>query len=285
MFHIYIKKELKAAKLTNTDLIYNLSLFDPAFINLDSTTLNRWASKKTTPSHYKQILIYLFFNSHILDFIKNATNITTTKTDNILHCIFKYKKIINYNTPKIHNYNLEIVETLVNKNEKKNKLKFFYLNINFYREINKFIENNSLDIESYFIEEVDTINNIITSHIQFSLVTKENYHFFTEFLNRYNLFIEIKDDIIIFDICFFKDKETFDNLLLVSLKRMINLNIENNDIYCFTYGNSFIPLLETWGGNIIGIIKNEGENIYLVKINFLHLLSNKYIINLLQHNI
>ncbi|MGF1807745.1 hypothetical protein L4C31_21110, partial [Aliivibrio sifiae] len=95
----------------------------------------------------------------MLDFIKNATNVKKSQDENILNGIFKNRVIISYDSPKTHDCDLKIIETLINKYEKRNKLKFFYLNIEFYREVYKFTDHNSLDIESYFIEEVDTINN------------------------------------------------------------------------------------------------------------------------------
>ncbi|MFA1562804.1 hypothetical protein [Aliivibrio fischeri] len=145
------------------------------------------------------------------------------------------------------------------------------------------MDTNSLILDDYLIKEIDNKNNITISHFQFSILQKEYCCILKEFyLKKYNIEINDNGNAIIIDISFFRDKPTFEKLLRIFLQEIIKLNYINNNIIIIIPGTSYLDVLELWGAKVSGIISDKYVNLYVMEINSLKLLSNKYIIHLLR---
>ncbi|MCE4936454.1 hypothetical protein [Aliivibrio fischeri] len=261
-----------------------MNKFDLAFFSLDTITLSRWSKNKTKPSNYRQFLMYLFFRDNISKCIKfnRSLNSSSSEADKVIDVYFKYRKNPSYDKPLINDDNIIYYSNIYNELDIRKVFSYFYKNFKFYLDAYDFIDNHSLNYNSYLFKEFDVKNERITSHIQASFLNTKNSYFFKSFLLDKNVNVDLEKDekLIIFDIPFFREKKTFEELLFSFIEKLIELDYVNNPIYFFCVSDYFVNILELLGGKHIGTIQDSANNIFIYENNTLSFLSNKYVIEL-----
>ncbi|XDF79454.1 hypothetical protein AAFX60_020215 [Aliivibrio fischeri] len=279
-----MENKLDESNLTKVELVKRLNKFDLAFFSLDTITLSRWSKNKTKPSNYRQFLMYLFFRDNISKCIKfnRSLNSSSSEANKVIDVYFKYRKNPSYDKPLINDDNIIYYYSIYNELEIRNVFSYFYNNFNFYLEVYDFIDKQSINYNSYLFKEFDVKNERITSHIQASFLNAKNSYYFKSFLldKDVNVDLEKDEELIIFDIPFFREKKTFEELLFSFIEKLIELDYVNNPIYFFCVSDYFVNILELLGGKHIGTIQDSANNIFIYENNTLSFLSNKYIIEL-----
>ncbi|TGZ35237.1 hypothetical protein EQ875_01516 [Photobacterium damselae subsp. damselae] len=185
-FSVFLSENIKTSKYTRTELIAKLNLYHTEFKNLDSVTLSRWCTKKTTPTLRKQILLCLFFDRDLISFIKqgqyeiNHSFKTTKKKHNdfMLDIEKSYTNISYYYTEEDKKNYQVIINTA---QEHKKKFKVFYENFHICMKFHAFLIENNVRIDTITIEEI--INNKISSHESFAYFKSTEAYLFCKFFN------------------------------------------------------------------------------------------------------
>ncbi|HIF9453607.1 TPA: hypothetical protein ACX6SX_001715 [Photobacterium damselae] len=176
MFHKFLTHYIKNCKLSRMDLIAQLNLYHYEFYSLDSVTLSRWTTNKTTPSLYKQVLLCLFFKHDLYHFIKNknySINKSSLNFKNSIHS--ELKKIensevnISYYYNNSNNYKHSV--NLNNHENYKSKFEIFYSHFDVYNKAIEYIEKNNINPNTVSIEH--TIESVMVSHDSLTYINKE----------------------------------------------------------------------------------------------------------------
>ncbi|WP_446527047.1 hypothetical protein [Photobacterium damselae] len=166
----------------------------------------------------------------------------------------------------------EYILTLNHKEEYRNKLKIFYNNFNLYKDLFRFIDENSLSPKTITCEE--RINSIMVSHDSLTFIDKKLKPYLEQF---FKINIDL-NEFWFANVGFHSSKESFNT----SFTLMTYWLIKNNS-YAFLSlvrgKDAFNNYQELGYKQIRETIIEGNEKFYLCQANILEVLSNQYVIS------
>lgn len=276
-FSKFLKSNILISKYSRKSLIAKLNLYHDEFENLDTVTLSRWVTGTTIPSLFKQVLICVFYNVDVYDFIQN-NNYTNNTTSRSFEDKFKLsmKKIELSSLNVSYNYNKNDSSIFViNKYDHKEyseKFKIFYENFDIYRGLFNFIKKNSINPRSVTFEEV--IGNNIVSHDSLTYID-DKLSFFLRDL--FDVSINL-NDLWLANISFHRSEKSFKILFMLASYFLYR------ESRCFEYlslvrgEEAFLNFNEIGYKQIGKTIFHMNEKFYLVRCDLLKVISNSLVL-------
>lgn len=273
-FSEYLLLMINKNKKKQKEIICDLNLKYKKLNSLDEVTFSRWINSKTSPSLEKQLLIAHYLEKGAIKFIKNIDipknkkAVEVAKKDAFMKINNKYHDIY-YSKPLKKEESLHLIN--VNKNMHIPSLEFFYNPSNLHRLLLSHKENSNITVlaikdKCSFIGHLTLIRKIHNAHL---------------FLKATN--IKPNEDSILIDFGYFPDESTFSLLIGHMFSHLMSEKLKNHDVYIMLRGKNFINLLEKLGGILITAIKEDNYgNIFILKFNFINLLSEPFILKKVQ---
>ncbi|MGR5366468.1 hypothetical protein [Photobacterium damselae] len=279
-FSLYLKNKLSKTTMSRTNIIAQLNLFHSEFKNLDAITFSRWINNKTTPSPYKQILISDYFNDDPIIFIQKHISIKKeSKTiSNIFDNTMKALELSYTNISYFHNNEKAIYNTVLLNQEKYDSMfKAYYDNFETYKKLS--ILTKKLITSHICITKKK--GDIISSHISFFKINDKLSDVLSDFF-----MVKITNDYFI-NLSYIEDRESY--LFMKSLLLYFLYHCKAKNFICLIRSD-FLDFLTSLPYEQVGGPYKDGKyKLYLVKVDFLNLVSTPFVINffrsiLEQHN-
>ncbi|HIF9183878.1 TPA: hypothetical protein ACX6S1_003152 [Photobacterium damselae] len=268
-FSLYLKNKLSNSKMNRSNLIAQLNLYHKEFANLDAITFSRWINKKTTPSSYKQILISSYFNDDPIEFIKKHISIKKEAKliENIFDKTMNNIELSYTNISYFHNYSHPnyTVESL-DQEQYNSKFKGYYNNFKTYIELSKLLNGSIKDNICIIKRKKD----IISSHISLFRVNSKQSNILTNFFN-----VDINCDYFV-NLAYIEDRDSY--IFMKSLLLYYFYLNNTKDFICLIRSD-FLEFLTALPYEQIGSTYIDGDyKLYLIKADFLNVISNPFII-------
>ncbi|MGR5309836.1 hypothetical protein ACPV34_07510 [Photobacterium damselae] len=278
-FNHFLKSQYDYHSISRKDCIAKLNIYHEEFSNLDSVTFSRWITGKTTPSLFKQILICVFFEYDLYNFIRD-NNYTISKQGNTLYertlKTFKKKEISANNISyyyDIHGKSKYYIKEL-DKTEHRNKFFYFYLKFETYKKIFNLIDKENLSPITISFEEIN--NNNIISHDSISYIERKNKILVKKIFNLKNDLDDL-DDFWFANLAYQHSELTL-ALSYTLLTYFMYMNKKTTFLSLFRDEDTFQSYLEVGYKQIPCAIIDNGIKLYLTKCNIFEIISHPFVI-------
>lgn len=276
-FKDFLSLRIKESSLTRKECIAKLNFYHIEFDKLDSVTLSRWITGKTTPSLYKQTLICIFFKYNIFHFIKEKHYTLTTKSKLLSENFYRIIER-HYRSPGFLHYNYSKYDQPSYLISKKNIYEYresyynFYRNFSIYKRLFSFIDTNNLEPQNLLFEEY--IKGSLSSHCSICYISKDDNKHFQSF---FNVNIDL-DEYWFSNISYLRTSECV--FLSFTLLSYLMYKSKNENFISLLLGEESFSEHSILGYKQISpTIYDSGHKLYLTKANIYEVISNPFVIS------
>lgn len=280
-FDLFLKQVLIINKVSRSECIAKLNLYHKEFENLDTVTLSRWITGKTTPSLYKQLLICHYFNKNLFEFIKckqftsnNYGKNLNDKFSKLMHNIENSTFTLNYNCTKAHasSYSVEELE----KNQYRKDFLNFYHHFDLYIKAHNFIDKDKIQLQSIVCKRIK--NYQIVSHDSMTLIDKSKHAFIENIFDIDLYCIDMRKDFWFVNIGFHNSMESYKTSFILLIYFMY-MNKKMDFLSLIVGDESLLNLNDIGYQQVSNVFHDNGKKVYLTKCNIMRILSHPYIIH------
>ncbi|MFH0257978.1 hypothetical protein ACGRL8_13355 [Vibrio rumoiensis] len=225
--------------LKRKEIIARLQLYHVEFAFLDDVTFSRWVNNVSSPTLYKQLLLVVFFNLPLVDFIRILDKPKIAKKAlNVFENIFdeldeSYHRLHYYSNMSM---DAEVCLETMETKEYWEKFGCFYQQLDFYSDVinmkpslNPIKERTVISIEK---------SNYLLSHVSFILNPNKDFRELTN--------LEIDDSDVFVNVSYYSCREYF-HILLGSMMSYVAVNKEFvRSIYFSFRDRKFIKYIEMY---------------------------------------